>query len=239
MLKVIGAGLPRTGTTSMKAAMERLGFDPCYHMYEVMTHSDHVDRWLPAVDGEKLDWESVLGGYVATMDWPASFFWREQMAAYPDAKVILTVRDPSRWFTSFRTLLGRGAQAETGEGLPADLPPEVAAVLAGMQRMRPLLERMTATLLGDGIGRAEVATLDESVAVAAFERHVARVKAEVPAERLLVFDVRQGWAPLADFLGVEAPDEPFPRLNDTETMQRNLQSLMAGGAMPTLFGDRS
>src|SRR5881409_1359905 len=101
-LTVIGAGMPRTGTTSTKAALERLGFGPCYHMFEIIKNPDHVDRWLPAATGQPLDWERVLRGYRATQDWPASHFWREQAAAYPEAKVVLTVRDPHSWFISFR-----------------------------------------------------------------------------------------------------------------------------------------
>jgi len=101
MLKVIGAGLPRTGTTSMKAALERLGFGPCYHMFEIFTNPDHADRWLPIASGAKVDWARVFDGYQSTQDWPASHFWRELAVAYPEAKVVLTIRDPHAWYPSF------------------------------------------------------------------------------------------------------------------------------------------
>jgi len=226
MIKVIGAGLPRTGTLSTKAALERLGFGPCYHMSEVFLNG-HVDRWLPAAEGKALDWDQVLAGYRSTVDWPASFFWREQAAAYPDAKVLLTVRDPARWYASFRMLTD---QRQELQGLDlTNMPEQVAAIFDAMRGMAPLLDMMGRSLIADD-WRFGVDDLDESTAIEAFERHVATVKETIPADRLLVFDVREGWEPLCEFLGVEPPaDEPFPRLNDSKSMQENLERLMAGG----------
>ena len=97
-LKVIGAGFGRTGTMSLKVALEELGFDPCYHMSELFENSSHADLWNAAADGERVDWEALLGGYAATVDWPGCSFYEELMEAYPDAKVLLSVRDPERWY---------------------------------------------------------------------------------------------------------------------------------------------
>ncbi|WP_379578742.1 sulfotransferase family protein [Nonomuraea mangrovi] len=118
----------------MKAALERLGFGPCYHMAEIGSNPDHVDRWLPAASGLPLDWDSVLDGYRSTQDWPASFFWREQVEVYPDAKVVLTVRDPHRWYVSMQALIA------TRRDVPPDLPETGAAVLRTMERLRPVLD---------------------------------------------------------------------------------------------------
>ena len=99
-LDVIGAGFGRTGTMSLKVALEELGFGPCYHMSEVFAHPEHVELWRAAAQGKEVDWEQIFGGYRATVDWPACSFYGELMEKYPDAKVILTVRDPQRWYES-------------------------------------------------------------------------------------------------------------------------------------------
>ncbi|MFD1541881.1 sulfotransferase family protein [Nonomuraea guangzhouensis] len=229
MLHVIGAGLPRTGTRSMKAALERLGFGPCYHMAEIGSNPDHVDRWLPAASGLPLDWDSVLDGYRSTQDWPASFFWREQAELYPDAKVILTVRDPHRWYVSMQTLIA------TRRDVPPDLPEAAAALLRTMERLLPVLDRIGESIFGD-TWDFQRGMPDEEIATAAYHRYVAVVQKSLPADRLLVFDVREGWEPLCRFLGVNAPaGEPFPHLNDSETMRRALQQLLTDGSIDSAF----
>ncbi|NUW43589.1 sulfotransferase family protein [Nonomuraea rhodomycinica] len=231
-MEVIGAGLPRTGTLSMKAALERLGFGPCYHMFEVMTHPDHVDRWLAATSGEvhgREGWDKVFDGYRSATDWPASHYWRELAETYPDAKVVLTVRDPRAWHRSIDMLMsGPGASAAALDGRSLEeLPEQARTITTSMGRMRPALEVIGRCYFGPDWSHGQ-GVPSEKLAVEAFERHVAAVKAGVPAERLLVFDVREGWGPLCAFLGVEAPDEPFPRLNDAESMKQMFQRLAAG-----------
>ena len=233
MLRVIGAGLPRTGTTSTKAALERLGFGPCFHMFELIAHPDQVERWLPAVTGEPLDWGRVLDGYQATQDWPASHFWREQAAAFPEAKVVLTVRDPHSWFVSFRTLVARRTHLDD----QGELPGQAAGIVDGMRRLTPLLDIMGRSMFGPD-WHFGIEMTDEEAAVAAFRRHVAAVKEALPAQRLLVFDVHEGWRPLCAFLEIEPPDEPFPHLNDTQTMQRNIEQMMVTGRVVSPFDDR-
>ncbi len=232
MLRVIGAGLPRTGTTSTKVALERLGLGPCYHMFEILTHPEHVDRWLPATEGGIEDWDQVLAGYRSTQDWPASHFWRELAAAYPDAKVVLTVRDPHTWFPSMRMLM-------TGPPAPGsvdtqDLPEAVRNALAGMQRLRPVLEMIGRSCFGPDWHFGQDMT-DERLAVEAFERHVATVQETVPAERLLVFDVREGWQPLCSFLGVPVPEEPFPHLNEGQSMREAFGRIARGDPLASMF----
>ncbi|HUR01256.1 MAG TPA: sulfotransferase [Nonomuraea sp.] len=237
MLKVIGAGFPRTGTSSMKAALERLGFGPCYHMYEIMTHPEQVDRWTPVVSGESLDWDQVFDGYQSAQDWPASGFWREQAAAYPEAKVILTVRDPHRWYTSMQNLLTNGPRRLQSMD-PSTLPPAAATIFGAMRKMGPVMAKIGQDTFGQG-WTPEGGLPDEETAIEAYHRHVATVQASLPASRLLVFDVREGWEPLCGFLDVEVPaDEPFPHLNDSESMQRMLEGMMAGNSLQSPF-DRS
>ncbi|MFG1705829.1 sulfotransferase family protein [Nonomuraea sp. M3C6] len=229
-MTVIGAGFPRTGTSSMKAALERLGFGPCHHMFDILTNPARVDRWLPLTTGAQVDWEHVFEGFRSTQDWPASFFWREHAQAYPEAKVVLTVRDPHAWYVSMRTLVANGP----GRQLPEDLPDAAAAVFAGMRRLGPLLEHISRSALG-GTGGFREGLPDEEVAVAAFERHVTTVKESLPADRLLVFDVREGWEPLCRFLGVDVPAEPFPHLNDAKSMARTMEKLISGGNIDSPF----
>ncbi|MQA84958.1 MAG: sulfotransferase family protein [Streptosporangiales bacterium] len=205
-MKVIGAGFGRTGTMSMKVALERLGFGPCYHMIEVIDNPEHAPKWLAAARGELADWDDLLGGYGATVDWPGCSFWVELMEAYPEAKVVLNVRDPERWYQSVDNTFLHNLRQARAAGLP---PPE---------EMRHLFE-----LIIDGTfhGRIE----DREYAIGVFRRHNERVRQAVPPERLLVYEVGQGWDPLCEFLGAARPDEPFPHLNDTASFHR-------------IFGDR-
>ncbi|MDP4511526.1 sulfotransferase family protein [Nonomuraea turcica] len=231
MLKVIGAGFPRTGTSSMKAALERLGFGPCYHMFEILMNPSHVDKWLPVTTGVPIDWDQVLRGYQSTQDWPASHFWREQAEVYPDAKIILTVRDPHRWYASMQALIANGP----GRKLPPSLPDRAAAVFGALARFGPVMDHIGQSVFGEG-WRFSDGMPDEDLAVDAFHRHIAMVQESLPADRLLVFDVRDGWEPLCRFLDVEAPaDEPFPHLNDAAGMQRQLDELISGGMIASPF----
>ncbi|MGW0203850.1 sulfotransferase family protein [Nonomuraea sp. NPDC003201] len=231
MLTVIGAGFPRTGTSSMKAALERLGFGPCHHMFTIISDPSRVDRWLPLADGAQVDWEHVFDGFRSTQDWPASFFWKEQAEAYPDAKVVLTVRDPRAWYRSMQTLVSIGP----GRELPEDLPEAAAAVFGGMMRLSPVMDLITSSVF-EGRRSLREGLPEEDEAVAVFERHLATVKESLPAERLLVFDVREGWEPLCRFLGVDVPaGEPFPHLNDAKTMRETLDRLINEGRLGSPF----
>lgn len=196
-LSVIGAGLGRTGTLSMKRALEILGFGPCHHMEEVMAHPEQIPVWHAAGRGEAVDWEKLLAGYRSTVDWPSAQFWAELAAQFPKAKVVLTRRDPERWYESFSNTILKLLQA------PGPAPnPTVGAIL---DMCRDVIVR-----------RAFDGRLDDPAAIkAAFERHNASVEAALPPDRLLVFEVAQGWAPLCKFLGVPVPATPFPRVNST------------------------
>ncbi|GAA3614811.1 sulfotransferase family protein [Nonomuraea rosea] len=210
MISVIGAGLPRTGTTSLKAALERLGFGPCHHMQEIGTHPEQAQRWRQSLEGP-VDWSSVLAGYRAAVDWPSAYFWRPLAQCYPDAKVILTIRDPHAWYASLRDTVF--ALLTNPSALPGDLQP----VITGM---RPLLGRIWSETFGT--------TLDEPMpeerhAVQVFQRHTAEVTGALPAGRILIYESGQGWEPLCDFLGVPVPAEPYPRLNDRQSAQTRLR----------------
>jgi hypothetical protein len=222
-MKVIGAGFGRTGTTSLKAALETLGFDPCYHMTEVFAHPTHADFWVDAWHGEPVDWDGVLGGYEATVDWPACTFYEELMRRHPDAKVLLSVRDPERWYESTRSTIYELTRLIEGSTISRIIFGLVSLVVFGGFTGRR--SSLVNDLIWQGTfdGRFE----DKAYAMEVFERHNEEVKRRVPQERLLVYEVKEGWEPLCEFLGVPVPDEPFPRLNDTAQMQRGMRAVKA------------
>jgi hypothetical protein len=194
-VQVIGAGYPRTGTLSTQAALIRLGL-PCYHMAEVVRHEAHTDAWYDfLVQGRPMDWRRLFADYEATVDAPAAFFHREIMEAFPAAKVLLNLRDSEKWFESFMTLNG------------------VMMEFAARRGSNPRLDRWLA--VGEALfGHTFGGTLDRDSIIRVFEEHNRRVQEEVPAHRLLVFRVQDGWEPLCAFLGRDVPAEPFPHLNE-------------------------
>ncbi|WP_188188104.1 sulfotransferase family protein [Nonomuraea sp. SYSU D8015] len=209
-MKVIGAGFGRTGTRSLKAALELLGYGPCFHMSAVIAEPYRVRQWLDVGEGRLCDWDEVFRGFRSALDWPASAYWRELAAHYPDAKVILTVRDPGRWYDSVSETIFRSALAERRR-----LPLRRRVVRWLVARRAPdfaLYPRMARATVIDRIfdGRVD----DRAHVLEIYERHVAEVEAALPADRLLVFDVRDGWGPLCAFLGVPVPEEPFPQVNE-------------------------
>jgi hypothetical protein len=191
-LKVVGAGLGRTGTHSLKLALERLVDEPCYHMIEVFGHPDHVPMWHQAVRGQMPDWDELFAGYGAAVDWPAAAFWKEQSEAYPDALILLSTRDSAGWWRS-----GDNTIFEVFRTADEKMPSEWTAMVKDLFH----------AFAGD--------TVDEQSAVAAYERHNADVRATAPPERLLEWHPGDGWAPLCSALGVAVPDEPFPHVNST------------------------
>jgi hypothetical protein len=197
-LRVIGAGLGRTGTLSLKVALEKLLGAPCYHMTEVFAHPEHVALWHGAARGTMPDWEHLFQGYAATADWPSASFWPELCDVYPDALVVLSVRDADSWWRSASSTIFPTSRAQQGEW--RDM---VDAVFAA---------RFTSDL-DDG-----------TACVDAFERHNARVRAAVPAGRLLEWRAGDGWAPLCGALDLPVPDGPFPHTNSTEEFLSRLGS---------------
>jgi hypothetical protein len=197
-LEVIGTGFGRTGTMSLKYALEELGFSRCYHMMEVGQNAGHLEQWEQALRGEPVDWEALFTGYRAAVDWPVCSYWPTLTRRYPDAKVILTVRDAASWYGSVRSTIYPSSMA----GLESDDP------------ARRRYAEWIRALIWDGTfgGRLE----DESHAIRVFEAHNAAVIAGLPAGRLLVYRAGDGWQPLCRFLEVPEPATAFPKVNTTE-----------------------
>ena len=191
-LRVVGAGLGRTGTKSLQLALEMLLGAPCYHMAEVFTHRNHVPIWEREAAATEPNLDEVLDGYVATVDWPAAAFWRELAAANPTAVILLsTRRDAETWWKS--------ADKTIFDGLRRGIPgPEFLAMWQRIAR------------------RGFTDQLDHDPSIAAYERHNADVRATADPARLVEWQPGNGWQPLCDALGLPLPAEPFPHMNSTE-----------------------
>lgn len=205
-LQVIGAGFGRTGTLSLRAALEMLGFSPCYHMMEVFAHPEHSLIWDAAADGKATNWKEFLGGYKAAVDWPACHFWRELHEAFPDAKFLLTERDPESWYKSISntifSLMRRGPE-------PVEDP------------MRNAHRNMVRHIVADQTFHDDYSREN---AIRVYKAHNEAVKNALGG-KLLVYDVKQGWEPLCRHLGVPVPVAEFPRTNTTEDFLARIASV--------------
>ncbi len=217
-LQVIGAGFGRTGTASLKAALETLGFSKCYHMFEFMEHPEHARYWDAASRGKPVAWEGLFKGYQATVDWPGCTFYKPLMAAYPEAKVVLSVRDPERWFESASKTIFTASRGGLRQLLQLLVTPR-------MWRSVWVVRRILQVQTFRGKER------DKEHTIAVFQAHIEEVNRTVPPERLLIYDVKEGWGPLCSFLGVPVPETPFPHVNDSETFQENMKKRFRKGAV--------
>ena len=195
-LQVIGAGFGRTGTHSLKSALEILGFGPCHHMYEVRRSAEQIALWDAVVREGVMDWDKIFTGFYSQVDWPAAHYWQELAAYYPQARVILTHRDPEEWYASVQSTI-----------LPA-------AELGRLQDPDPMGRAGSEIIYQIALQRIFGGRfLDKSHALAVYDQHLARVQSVIAPDRLLCYNVRDGWGPLCDFLQVGCPDIPFPSGN--------------------------
>ncbi len=200
-MQIIGAGFGRTGTASMKLALEKLGFGPCYHMRVVFEQPADIPLWHKAAFGSEIEWDDLLGRYKSGVDWPLCHFWQPLSERYPDAKILLTVRPADEWYTSMtNTIFSHLAGKQ-----PED---------AMQKTWKEMTEKIVRTDTFQNM------TEDRAHCEAVFNRHIAHVKETVPAERLIVYEVGSGWGPLCEALGVPVPDEPFPKTNTTQDFQK-------------------
>ncbi len=210
-LEVIGAGFGRTGTLSLKQALEQLGFSKCYHMLEVNDSEGHRAEWAKAHRGDTIDWDALFEGYKATVDWPSCNLWREQAAHFTDAKILLSLRDPDSWYESIMSTIYPSSKTAFESSDPA------------LQYFGQWAFDLIWNRIFDG--RLD----DRNHVIDVFNRHNQAVIDEVPADRLLVFEARQGWQPLCDFLDVPIPTTDYPRTNTTE----QFREVMGQPADPT------
>jgi hypothetical protein len=206
-MKLIGAGLPRTGTLSQKVGLEVAGQGPCYHMVNILASLDLVPQWRRALEGDG-QWNEIFDGFEATVDWPGSFFYRELIDVYPDAKVLLSTRDGESWARSMRETIWGVIYGQNVIRYLSDARCEVDPKWDGyIELMKEMWQRSG---LMEGVDTTEQFMAD------AMRRYEEEVKATVPADRLLVWSVRDGWEPLCEFLDIPVPEMPFPHLNDAK-----------------------
>lgn len=221
-IKIIGAGFPRTGTTSLKRSLEMLGYTKTYHMKELLVHPDKLHHWLELEENRTTDWDTLYDGYQATVDFPGYPYYKEHMERYPDAKVILTVRPFEKWYESaYNTVWQAG---------PQNLQQKLAMMwrMATSSRIRKVIPCIKMVKRVFWEKQFEGRFLDKEFAKSVWDRHIEEVKNYVPEDKLLVYDVRDGWAPLCSFLGMPEPTEPLPHLNKKENFKTMLGELMNG-----------
>jgi hypothetical protein len=197
-LEIIGPGFGRTGTNSLKLALEHLGFGPCHHMFEVRDNPEQLPKWEALARGEKVSWDDVFANYRSQVDFPGASYWRQLIRHYPRARVVLSVRDPGEWYDSVQAtvlpfVLARGKHPAPHVNAIAEMAHQTVDVQVFDGRLS-----------------------DREHAIRVFNRHIAEVQAAVPADRLLTYDLRDGWEPLCEFLDVDVPAIPLPKTNSSK-----------------------
>lgn len=221
-IKIIGAGFPRTGTNTLKASLEKLGFSKTYHMKELLVEPENLHYWLTLEETGTTDWDTLYDGYQATVDFPAYPWYKEHLDKYPDARVILTVRPFEKWYSSIGSTIWTAGPKTPVQKIvmlvKLLLNPRLRKVIKCVKFAKRMIFQVELQ------GKFE----DKAFAEKVFNDHIEKVKATVPADKLLIYDVRDGWAPLCEFLNVPVPTEPLPHLNKKENFRTMLKGLMKG-----------
>jgi hypothetical protein len=219
-LEVIGAGFGRTGTNSLKVALETLGYEKCHHMKEVIPNRRQIELWDAISRGQDVDWDEVFEGFAASVDWPSSAYYKELAERYPDAKVVLSVRDAEGWYVSV---------SETIYQFNTVAPRWIRRLFKTPRTLVQMVNR----IVWGGVfeGRFE----EKEFAIRIFEEHIEEVKRTIPPRRLLVHQAKEGWEPLCAFLGKPVPDTPYPRVNEAKEMKRMIVLLRWIDRLPWIF----
>ena len=204
-MKVFGTGFGRTGTMSLKIALEELGIGPCYHMKEVVFHPSHIKIWYDISRGEDPNWNHLFRGFNSAVDFPVSLFYKQLMSKFPDAKFILTLRDFDKWYISTSNTIYK---------VPSILPSWFKQVVYPIR----LFIAMQVNLIWVGLFNNKFS--DKESAKKVYYEHIESVKKTIPSDKLLIYHVSKGWGPLCEFLNVAVPKIPFPKVNDTAEMLR-------------------
>ena len=209
-LKVIGAGFGRTGTNSLKLALEMLESQPCHHMLEVFPSENQINWFHDKAHGKSVVWEKVFENFGSAVDWPSSAYYQELAEYYPDSKVILSVRDPEKWYDSTK---------ETIYFVSTAIPKWIL-ILSPQKRQ---IYEMIQQTIWQGVfdGKFE----DRDYAIKVFNDHIKDVKSIIPEDRLLIHEAKEGWAPLCEFLGKSIPDQPYPRVNEAKGFKKQISKI--------------
>ena len=218
-LKVIGAGFGRTGTLSLKEALEKLGYGPCHHMKEVFQNADQTEYFYLASIGKSVDWDEVFKDYSSAVDWPAVAYYKELSDKYPNAKVILGMRDAGSWYNSASTTIYQMSQ---------NFPKWIRLIIPRADRLFKMIDK---TVFGEPFSYKFE---DKEAAIKVFNDHVDEVKRSIPKERLLIHSAKDGWEPLCAFLDVPVPEEPYPWVNDSKVFARRLMFIKFLSWLPVI-----
>jgi len=221
-IKIIGAGLPRTGTNTLKQSLETLGYTKTYHMKNLIVNPDNLHYWLSLENNETPNWDELYEGYQGTVDFPAYAWYKEHMVQYPEAKVIMTVRPFEGWYASIQSTVWQAG--------PQTVPEKITMMtkLLFNPRLREVIKCVKLAKRMIFAKHLQGKFADKAFAEKVFNQHMEDVKAHVPPEKLLVYNVRDGWGPLCNFLDVPEPAEPLPHLNKRENFKTMLAELMKG-----------
>ena len=196
-LKVIGANFGRTATMSLKQGLEILGFKKCYHMSEVVVRPEHVELWLDVWQGKDI-WKTLFVGYQAAVDWPAAAFWPQLMHVYPEAKIVLSIRDPDEWFESAKKTIFRSMDSN---------------LLAQDKVLRTRIDMLKEIII-DGTFDGDLTNKDKCIKI--YKNNIQKCRSMVPSDRLIEFEPSLGWEPLCQGLDCKIPDKPYPHVNKAE-----------------------
>lgn len=219
-LKVLGAGFGRTGTLSLKYALEELGFGPCHHMMEVMRDPKQNEWFYRIAQGDRVEWGEVFADYSSAVDWPSASYYAELMEVFPDAKVILSVRDSDSWYKSVK---------DTIFNVVPNIPHWVQAIFPRSKKIAILIEE----IVWQGVfnGRFN----DRQYAINVYEKNTEAVMASVPSDRLLIHSAKEGWEPICKFLEVPVPETEYPWVNDSKSQRRRIMLLKTLNWLPLFF----
>lgn len=221
-IKIIGAGFPRTGTNTLRESLDKLGYVKTYHMKELLVHPENLHYWLTLKETGTTAWDELYNGYRATVDFPAYPWYKEHMKRYPDAKVILSTRPFEKWHDSVYSTIwlaqnpSDAQKVEMGQKMQSN---------PGLKIVMKVMEFAKSTIMEEHfLGKF----MDKDFAKEVFDKHHEEVKAYVPTDKLLIYDVTEGWGPLCKFLNVPEPQEPLPHTNKREDFKTMLGELMKG-----------
>jgi len=224
-IKVIGAGLGRTGTMSLKMALEQLGYGQCFHMVELLNQPQLLPHFKQLYRIGITDWERLFDNYQSTTDYPTCLYYREILEHYPRAKVVLTIRDPEQWYNSVRQTIYRGKPKNVSDAL---------RLIRNLIRSSDTRKVAPVFRYADQLiwsGQFQSTFEDKNFALQCYQKHIDEVIKNVPADQLLIFDVREGWAPLCQFLGVPIPAQPFPRSHQRQSFNEKMNRLLYDGVL--------
>jgi hypothetical protein len=221
-IKIIGAGFPRTGTNTLREALELLGLGKTYHMKQLLVHPENLHYWTTLRDTHTTDWEKLYDGYEATVDFPCYPWYKEHMKQYPDAKVILSTRPFEEWYTSFSSTIWKA------QNPPEEEREAMAERIASDPRLQSVMQVMGFAKQIIVEDHFQGRFLDKEFIEKIFNAHDEEVKKYVPADKLLIFDVNEGWEPLCEFFNVEVPKGSLPHTNKKEDFHVMVGELMQG-----------